>query len=579
MSRIISIILLMIVFVTGIGLGWKILRPPMPPSESDTDYPAYVRMMANLKAMTVAPHPPGSKELESVRTYLLEQIRAMGLEPKIENVTYTVADVMADMFERNGVPDFENMPPLVNGLSHEDNFKSGIRTRAHFDEKDELVLQNILVKLDAPETDRGILMSAHYDTKKTTPGAADDMVSVTSLLEAMREQAGNPNLQSDLYFLFTDGEELGTLGAKAFVRSHPELLDTIDLVVNFEARGNRGGLLMFETSDDNLDEVRYLQSASPRPLAFSFTTALYHRMPNGTDLTRFLNAGYSGLNFAAAEGVENYHEESDSFENLDRGTAYHFLLTVLEVADHAAQVPFEDGRNQDSLFFPLLPGYLVIMSKAASYVLSAAAAGFALWYMIFQIRMGSLRLRTIIAGMGWLLGWMAGAAVLSWGIVSGVTRLLHLGESTNNDTVFLSILFAVGACTLAAGIIRVHKLSLHEALAGLLPLLLLLIVGSAVLFQDISYLFSLATLGILVVALLDRYRIGRWIATAVVSTGIVLLYTPVCWLIYVLFMLPFTPVAVAISVIPISMASALLATISKDAAERNCSEVQQPNKN
>jgi Zn-dependent M28 family amino/carboxypeptidase len=271
-----------------------------------------------------------------------------------------------------------------------------------------LVLQNILVKLDAPETDRGILMSAHYDTKKTTPGASDDMVSVASLLEAMREQAGSPNLQSDLYFLFTDGEELGTLGAKSFVQSHPELLDTIDLVINFEARGNRGGLLMFETSDDNLDEVRYLQSASSRPLAFSFTTALYRRMPNGTDLTRFLKAGYSGLNFAAAEGVENYHELSDSFENLDRGTAYHFLLTVLEVADHAAQVPFEDGSKQDGLFFPLWPGYLVIMSKTMSYVLSAAAAVSALWYMIFHLRTGSLRLRTIIAGTGWLLvrdGW------------------------------------------------------------------------------------------------------------------------------------------------------------------------------
>ena len=557
-------VLMMIVLVTGIGLSVQLMRPPAPPAESDTDHPAYERMMANTKAMTVAAHPSGSKELELVRAYLLEQIRAMGVEPIVEKATYTVTDVMADMFERNGVPDFENLP-LINGIPHEVNFKNGIRARAHFDEKDEVVLQNILVKLDAPATDRGILMSAHYDTKPTTPGAADDTVSVAALLEAMREQAGNPNLQSDLYFLFTDGEEVGTLGAKTFVRSHPELLGTIDLVVNFEARGNRGGMLMFETSDDNLDAVRYFQSASSRPLAFSFTTALYHRMPNGTDLTRFLQEGYSGLNFAAVEGVESYHSELDSFENLDRGTAYQFLRTVLEIVDHAALVPFQEGRQQDSLFFPLWPGYLMVMSKTESYVLSAAAAGFALWYMICRIRTGSLRLRTIMAGMGWLLGWMAGAAVVSWGIVSGVTRLLHLGESTNNDAVFLSILFAVGACALAGGIIRARKLSLHQALAGLLPFLLLLIVGSAVLFQEISYLFSLATLGILVVALLERYRIARWIASAVVGTGIVFLYAPVCWLVYVLFMLPFTPVAVAISIIPITIVSAVFVTVPKDA--------------
>jgi hypothetical protein len=105
LRRTVSIILLIIVFATGIGLGWNSLQPPTPPSESDIDYPAYERMMTNLRAMTGAPHPPGSKELESVRAYLLEQIRAMGLEPMVEKATYTVTDVMDDMFERNGVPD------------------------------------------------------------------------------------------------------------------------------------------------------------------------------------------------------------------------------------------------------------------------------------------------------------------------------------------------------------------------------------------------------------------------------------------------------------------------------------------
>lgn len=573
MSRIVSIILIMIVLTTGIGLGAHLFQPPKPPSKFDTNYPAYEQMMANLKATTVAAHPSGSKELESVRAYLLEQIRTMGLKAIVEKATYTVEDVGADLIERKGAPDFKNIP-TINGISPEEGFKQTIRSKAHFDKNDKVVLQNILVKLDAPGTDHGILMSAHYDTEPTTPGAADDMISVVAMLEAMRKQARNPNLQTDLYFLFTDGEELGTLGAKSFVQSHPELQDKIDLVVNFEARGNRGALLMFETSDENLDAVRYLQSASSRPLAFSFTTALYRQMPNGTDLTRFLKAGYSGLNFAATEGVENYHQKTDSFENLDRSTAYHFLLTVLEVADHAAQVPFKDGREQDSLYFSLSPGYLMIMSKVTSYILSTVATVFAIWWMILQVRTGSFRLRTIITGTGWLLGKMTVATLLSWGIVFGVTQVMHLGETTNNDTVFLSVILAVGACTLIAGITRVRKLSLHEALAGLLPLLLLLIVGSTFLFQDISYLFSLSTLGILVVALLDRYRIGRWVTSAMVGAGIVFLYTPVCWLIYVLFMLPFTPVAVAISVIPISMVSALLATGLKDTSGRNLSKAQ-----
>ncbi|WP_028775787.1 M28 family metallopeptidase [Shimazuella kribbensis] len=560
MSRIISIILLIIVLVTGIGLGAHLFQPPMPPSKSDANYPAYKQMMSNLKAMTFAAHPSGSKELESVRAHLLEQIHTMGLKAKVEKVTYTVDDVKADLFERKGKPDFKNMPSTINGVSPEEDIRNSIREKNHFDKNDKVALQNILVKLDAPGTDRGILISAHYDSEPETPGAADDMLSVVAMLEAMRKHTGDMNLKSDLYFLFTDGEEVGMLGAKSFVRSQPELRHKIDLVFNFEARGNRGSLLMFETSDDNLDAVNYLRAASSRLLSFSFLTALFHQMPNDTDLTRFLKAGYSGLNFAAAEGAENYGRETDTFANLDRGTAYHYLLTTLEIADHAAQVPFEEGGKQDSLFFPLSPSYLLIMSSFTSYILSAVAVVLAIWWMILQIRKGNFQLRAIMTGTGWLLGVMIGAALLSWGIIAGVTQVMHLGESTNNDKVFFSIFFLMSICTLIAGIIQTRKLSLREALAVFIPLHLLLIVGGAVLFQEISYLFSLTTLGILIVALLDKYRVGRWIASIVVGAGIVFLYTPVCWLIYVLFMLPFTPVAVAISVIPISIVSALFVT-------------------
>ncbi|SHE35487.1 Peptidase family M28 [Seinonella peptonophila] len=559
MPRTISVFLVFIVLMTGIGLGGHLFQPPKPPSKSDANYPAYEQMMTNLKATTVSPHPSGSNELESVRAHLLEQIRKMNLKATVDKVTVTVEDVKADLIERKGAPDFKNIP-TINGISPEEGFTNTIRAKARFDKNDKVVLQNILVKLDAPETDRGILMSAHYDTKPETPGAADDMISVVAMLEAMRQQMGNPNLKSDLYFLFTDGEELGAMGAKSFVQSHPEMQKKIDLVVNLEARGNRGSLLMFETSNRNLDAVHYLQSASSHPLSFSFLSALYHRMPNGTDLTRFLKAGYSGLNFAAAEGAENYHKETDSFANLDRGTAYHFLLTALEIADHASQVPFKEGRKQDSLFFSLSPSYLMIMSSFTSYILSLVAVVSVIWWINLQIRKGNFQLRTIMAGTSYLLGVMAGAVLLSWGIVSGVTQVMHLGESTNNDMIFFSIIFIVGICSLIAGIIRARKLSLQESLAGLLPLLLLLVVGSAVLFQEISYLFSLTLLGTLIVVLLNKYRIARWIASIVIGTGIVFLYTPVCWLIYVLFMLPFTPVAVAISVIPILIVSALFVT-------------------
>lgn len=97
LSKKISIVLMMIVFVVGISVGFQQVKPPVPPSESNTDYPAYKRMLDNLKDMTVLPHPAGSKELESVRIHILAQIREMGLEPIVETEVYTIEDIISEL--------------------------------------------------------------------------------------------------------------------------------------------------------------------------------------------------------------------------------------------------------------------------------------------------------------------------------------------------------------------------------------------------------------------------------------------------------------------------------------------------
>ncbi|UVI29245.1 M20/M25/M40 family metallo-hydrolase [Paenibacillus spongiae] len=515
-------------------------------------------MLANLKAMTVAPHPAGSKELDEVRNYILTQTRNMGLEATIDQETYTAADISTVNREQAGGQKRERIVPM-NSPSGESAGNNHIGVVP--ENLDDLVLNNIWVKLDAPDTDRGILMMAHYDSEENALGAADDMVSVCALIEALREQARNPDLKNDLYFLFTDGEEEIALGAKAFVKSHPELQGKINLVLNFDARGNRGGLLMFETSTPNLDLLRHFQSASSHPISFSFLTGLYRKMPNGTDLTTFLDAGYPGLNFAVAGGVEHYHQPTDSFENLNRGTAYNFLQTVLEMADYGAQAQFQDSpSNRNSVFFTFLPGRLVLVSDFMAYFLSALAVLASLCWLIVQIRIGKVHLRQIVIGTGWLMGTTGAASLLSWGIVSVLTQMMQLGKTTNNDLVFLWTALASGLCALAVLIFRMRKQSLAEALAGLLSLLLLLVIGSTIFFYEISYLFTLPALGMLIVAVLDRYPIGRMIASTVLGAGIWLLYVPVCWLIYVLLMIPAIPVAVAVSVIPVSVLAAFFAS-------------------
>lgn len=125
---------------------------------------------------------------------------------------------------------------------------------------------------------------------------------------------------------------------------------------------------------------------------------------------------------------------------------------------------------------------------------------------------------------------------------------------------FLCQTLVLAVCILVLSFFRMRKQSLTEALAGLLPLLLLLIIGTTVFFISISYLFTLPTLGLLLVAILERYNIGRLIVATVLGVGILLLYVPVCWLIYVAFMLPITPVVIALSILPISIIAAIFTT-------------------
>ena len=546
LSEKISIVLMIIVFVIGISVGFLQVKPPALPSESNTDYPAYKRMLDNLKDMTVVPHPAGSKELESVRIHILSQIREMGLEPIVETEVYTIEDIKSELSDEPG---------------EENEIEDYIRNEARFNKNDELILKNILVKLDAPNTDRGVLMMAHYDTEKGTPGAGDDMISVCALLEAIRKQSKNINLKNDIYFLFCDGEELGAFGSKAFIKSHPELKESIDLVINVDGRGNRGGVLMFESSAYNYDLMRYFKLANSRPLAFSFTSSLYRKMPNITDMTSFLDAGYSGLNFTVTEGVENYGAMSDNYENFNPRTAYNYLRTVREIADYSAKEQFQgNSSKQDGVYFPFLPGHLVLMSNTVAYMLSGFVVLAALLWLILQVRHGRARISGIAISTGRLIVTMAVMTLLSWCIVSLATQIMHLGESSNTETLFLCQTLVLTVGTLVISFLRMRKQSLTEAVAGLMPLLLLLIIGTTIFFISISYLFTLPTLGLLLIVILERYNIGRLIVATVLGVGILLLYVPVCWLVYVAFMLPITPVVIGFSVLPISIIVAFFAT-------------------
>src|SRR5262249_39705661 len=151
----------------------------------------------------------------------------------------------------------------------------------------------------------GVLLSAHYDSVLVSPGASDDGVGTAALLETARALVEGPQPRRNVILLFDDAEELGLLGADAFVRSHP-LASSFLYTVNVDARGSSGPSAMFETSPDNRALAALVASHLERPVTTSLFYEVYRRMPNDTDFSITKTRGL-GVNFANTARIEHYH--------------------------------------------------------------------------------------------------------------------------------------------------------------------------------------------------------------------------------------------------------------------------------
>jgi Zn-dependent M28 family amino/carboxypeptidase len=181
---------------------------------------------------------------------------------------------------------------------------------------------NLLGKLNGTDSDKTVLLVAHYDTVANSPGAGDNTSSVAALIETTRALKARGPSKNNIMVLFSDNEEAGLYGAKAFVHS-PDLSKDIGIVLNFDARGSSGPSLMFETSSHNEWLIREFSIAAPYPVASSLMYSIYRTLPNDSDFTIFKDAGFPGFNFAFIDGYNVYHTPQDTVERLDERSVQH----------------------------------------------------------------------------------------------------------------------------------------------------------------------------------------------------------------------------------------------------------------
>jgi hypothetical protein len=441
-------------FAAAHGLSSFWLPAPLPAAAPPTSFSA-ARALEHVKAIAQAPHPSGSAENRRVRGYVLGRMRELGLKPR----------------ELEG-------------------------------QQDGVKLVNLYGELEGTQpAPPPLLLVAHYDSTPYGPGAADDASGVATVLETIRAlQAGGP-LRNCLGVLITDGEEQsGLFGAETFVRDQPDLLRSVRLVVNLEARGNHGPVLMFETARDNGRLIQLFSRACPAPVAASFSQDIYRRMPNDTDFTVFKNAGKRGFNFSFVGGLVYYHSPQDTPGNLSLRTLQHYGSCILPLA---AQLGAMDDRELeqclgpgDATFFTLWRGQLAHYPSWLANGLALMTAGLFLFVVGKGLRSSTLHVRAIAASFGVCLLAVVLAAGQGAAVVFGLVRLFklpHFGPFVIGlplaGGILACLLLAAVAITLGLRARLLRQVNPAEGFAGALAAWVALTLAATTFLPGASYLF------------------------------------------------------------------------------------------
>ena len=482
------------------------LKPPKPVAASapPNEFSAE-RAMTHVLTIAREPHPIGSYANNAVEQYLIAQLSGLNLDPEV--------------FPAIGV--YQGTTKIVIGNT-----------------------RDVVGRLRGTASSRAIVLMAHYDSVYRAAGAADDSAAVAAILETVRALESGPSLKNDIIVLFTDGEEAGMLGAEAFVTSHPWTKD-VGLVLNFEARGNEGVSLLFETGPNNRSVVEEVAKVAPYPTASSLFYALYKLLPNDTDFTVFRSIGTPGANFAFGENLEAYHTRLDAADNLSTASLQHHGSYALSLARQFGQTDLTrlKATPGDDIFFDWFGGGLIVYGLRWVLPGETAATILLINAIMLSVRKERLKLKRVLLALLPVLSILllvpAALAAAGWLVLWRLAGSLIVGDSPANSWLLVGMVL-LGV--FAGGLLFVgfrRRFAVQElSFAGLIivcalswVVALLLPAGSYMLFWPLL----LMALGFVTIELLDSgaTTLAQCLASVPGTAVTILVFAPIVYLLYI----------------------------------------------
>jgi len=361
------------VFAIASFVAFSAARPPSPlGAEVDPVLVSAGRARASLARILGdgAPHPVGSAAHALVVQRVVEEFARVGVEMRVEDA-------------------------LVAG-------RNGVITR----------VRNIVGRIPGTAgATNAIAIACHHDSVAAGPGAADDGAGVAATIEIVRALKQGSPLEHDLVVLITDGEEVDLSGAVAFVSGSPEARD-IRAVVNLEARGTTGPAYLFQTGPGIGDAIARYAANSAQPATSSIAALVYDKLPNDTDLTVFMGAGWTGLNFAFIGGVRRYHTPRDDLAHLDDRSLQHLAdggLAGVRALD-TLDLTIPHVERAELVWHDVLGRFVVRWPRGWSPAVAVVALGL----LVLAARRARVRVRDLSVGALALVIGVVAAATFAW---------------------------------------------------------------------------------------------------------------------------------------------------------------------
>lgn len=477
---------------------FRLSPPPAVSSGAPETEFSSERALKHARAVAAKPRPMDAPGHAEAREYILSELARIGVETQVQTA------MVVDQPGRSYIP--------------------------------AATVRNIVARIPGVENSKAILLVGHYDTVPSSTGAGDNASAVAAMLETARALKASPPLKNDVTFLFTDCEEVSLMGAKAYMSEFPGAKDA-GLVLNFEALGNGGASLMFETGNENRWVIREFAKASRRPIATSLSNDIYKVLPYLSDFQVFKDAGAPGLNFAFLNNAIAHHTNFDSLPYLDERSVQHHGEYALSLTRHFGNLNLNENGGGSSVYFDVL-GLWLVHYPATWAILFAGLAGLLfIAVTVYGFRKGLLKARGILMGVIELSLSAALAAIVSsllWRVITlaHVEYRMFPGGYTYNDQLYLVGLIALTITITSALMISFRKKNRTESLTvGAALCWLILSVITSLVLPGVSYLFTWPLIfGLLGLGMLfstgENMPLRKLVAVVVICAPTLFLFTP-----------------------------------------------------